>query len=116
MSFISIARDQMSNLIETNGWYTVQQEEFLSFVVINKITYLCENFFNNNYFMKKGKVKFFNNAKGFGFIKDNETEEEYFVHVSGLIDEIAEGDDVTFELTEGKKGLNAVNVKKDSPE
>ncbi|MBW8050819.1 MAG: cold shock domain-containing protein [Cytophagales bacterium] len=61
--------------------------------------------------MKKGKVKFFNQSKGFGFIKDTETETEYFVHVSGLIDEIKEDDEVTFELQEGKKGLNAVNVK-----
>ncbi len=61
--------------------------------------------------MKLGKVKFFNNAKGFGFIKDNETNEEHFVHVSGLIDEIKEDDEVNFELQEGRKGLNAVNVK-----
>ena len=61
--------------------------------------------------MNEGKVKFFNESKGFGFIKDSATEKEYFVHVSGLIDEIKENDDVTFELHEGKKGLNAVNVK-----
>ncbi len=61
--------------------------------------------------MKKGTVKFFNGAKGFGFIIDDETSKEYFVHVSGLIDEIREGDAVEFELTEGKKGLNAVNVR-----
>ncbi|MEA3317253.1 MAG: cold shock domain-containing protein [Bacteroidota bacterium] len=61
--------------------------------------------------MKKGTVKFFNNAKGFGFVIEDETKEEYFVHVSGLIDEIREDDKVEFELTEGKKGLNAVNVK-----
>ncbi|MDP4226308.1 MAG: cold shock domain-containing protein [Bacteroidota bacterium] len=61
--------------------------------------------------MKQGKVKFFNEAKGFGFIKDSESEKEYFVHVTGLIDEIRENDEVTFELKEGKKGLNAVNVK-----
>lgn len=61
--------------------------------------------------MKNGKVKFFNESKGFGFIKDNETEKEYFVHATGLIDRIKEGDEVTFELQEGKKGLNAVNVK-----
>jgi len=61
--------------------------------------------------MKKGTVKFFNGAKGFGFIIDEETSKEYFVHVSGLIDEIREGDVVEFELTEGKKGLNAVNVR-----
>ena len=64
------------------------------------------------YLMKTGTVKFFNDSKGYGFIKDNETENEYFTHVSGLIDEISENDEVTFELTEGKKGLNAVNVKK----
>jgi len=61
--------------------------------------------------MKSGKVKFFNNHKGYGFIKDTESDEEYFVHVSGLVDEIKEDDDVTFELQQGKKGLNAVNVK-----
>jgi len=61
--------------------------------------------------MKKGTVKFFNSAKGFGFVIEDETKEEYFVHVSGLIDEINEGDAVEFELQEGRKGLNAVNVK-----
>ena len=61
--------------------------------------------------MNKGIVKFFNDSKGFGFIKDAESEKEYFVHVSGLIDEIKENDEVVFELQEGKKGLNAVNVK-----
>ncbi len=62
--------------------------------------------------MKKGTVKFFNELKGFGFIKDDESEKEYFVHASGLIDKIKEGDSVSFELQEGKKGLNAVNVKR----
>jgi len=61
--------------------------------------------------MNKGTVKFFNESKGFGFISDENSDKEYFVHVSGLIDEIREGDVVEFELTEGKKGLNAVNVK-----
>ena len=61
--------------------------------------------------MEKGTVKFFNDSKGFGFIIDEESKKEYFVHVSGLIDEIKEGDNVEFELTEGRKGLNAVNVK-----
>ncbi len=61
--------------------------------------------------MKTGTVKFFNDAKGFGFIIDDETSTEYFVHVTGLIDDIREGDKVSFELKEGKKGLNAVNVK-----
>ncbi len=61
--------------------------------------------------MNKGTVKFFNAAKGFGFIIDEESKKEYFVHVSGLIDEINEGDEVEFDLAEGKKGLNAVDVK-----
>lgn len=61
--------------------------------------------------MNEGKVKFFNAHKGFGFIKDKGSDKEYFVHVSGLVDEIKEDDNVTFDLQEGKKGLNAVNVK-----
>ena len=61
--------------------------------------------------MKQGTVKFFNGTKGFGFIIENESKEEFFVHISGLIDEINEGDAVEFELKEGKKGMNAVNVK-----
>ena len=61
--------------------------------------------------MNKGTVKFFNESKGFGFIIDDESKTEYFVHVTGLIDEINEGDSVEFELQEGRKGLNAVNVK-----
>lgn len=59
--------------------------------------------------MKKGTVKFFNEAKGFGFIKD-ESGQEVFVHVSGLKEEIRENDEVTFEVEQGKKGPNAVNV------
>ncbi|NQU51305.1 MAG: cold shock domain-containing protein [Bacteroidetes bacterium] len=61
--------------------------------------------------MSKGTVKFFNDAKGFGFISEEGSNKEHFVHASGLIDEIQEGDSVEFELKEGKKGLNAVNVK-----
>lgn len=61
--------------------------------------------------MKNGIVKFFNDSKGYGFIKDSEEEKEYFVHVTGLIDEVKENDEVSFELQEGRKGLNAVNVK-----
>ena len=60
--------------------------------------------------MNKGTVKFFNETKGFGFIKDEE-DNDHFVHSSGLIDRIKDGDEVTFELQQGKKGINAVNVK-----
>lgn len=62
--------------------------------------------------MNKGTVKFFNETKGFGFVKDEENGQEYFVHVSGLVDSIDKDDEVTFDLQDGRKGLNAVNVKK----
>ncbi|MDQ3536581.1 MAG: cold shock domain-containing protein [Bacteroidota bacterium] len=61
--------------------------------------------------MKQGTVKFFNSSKGFGFIKPNDQSEDIFVHVSGLIDEIRENDEVKFEIEKGRKGLNAVNVE-----
>lgn len=62
--------------------------------------------------MKTGVVKFFNDEKGFGFIKDDETNQDVFVHKTGLIDNITQDDQVTFEVEQGKKGLNAVNVTK----
>ena len=61
--------------------------------------------------MNKGIVKFFNETKGFGFINEEGTDKEFFVHVSGLINKIKDNDEVTFDLEEGKKGINAVNVK-----
>lgn len=61
--------------------------------------------------MQKGTVKFFNETKGFGFIKEEGTGTEIFVHVSGLRDEIREGDVVTYETQQGRKGVNAVNVQ-----
>ncbi len=61
--------------------------------------------------MKEGVVKFFNNTKGFGFIKQSDNGEDIFVHQTGLIDEIHENDKVEFEVENGKKGLNAVKVK-----
>lgn len=61
--------------------------------------------------MSTGTVKFFNETKGFGFIKETESGKEYFVHATGLTDKIKENDEVTFDIQEGKKGLNAVNVK-----
>jgi CspA family cold shock protein len=61
--------------------------------------------------MENGTVKFFNEAKGFGFIKNDNGGAEIFVHVSGLKEEIRENDKVSFDLQEGKKGMNAVNVR-----
>lgn len=61
--------------------------------------------------MSTGTVKFFNESKGFGFIKVDGNNEDIFVHVSGLKDQIREDDQVTFDIEQGKKGLNAVNVR-----
>lgn len=61
--------------------------------------------------IRKGKVSFFDNSKGFGFIIDTEDQEKYFCHVSGLLDEIQENDKVQFELEKGQRGMNAVRVK-----
>ncbi|WP_317127945.1 cold-shock protein [Hyunsoonleella flava] len=60
--------------------------------------------------MKEGTVKFFNDAKGFGFIKVKDSEEEIFVHTSNLIDQIKENDNVTFDVEKGEKGLSAIKV------
>jgi|SRR5690554_34356 len=62
--------------------------------------------------VRKGKVSFYDSSKGFGFIIDNENQEKYFTHVSGIIDEITENDQVSFELEKGQRGMNAVQVKK----
>ncbi len=61
--------------------------------------------------MNKGTVKFYNDLKGFGFIKDDESSKEYYVNASGLKENIQGNDKVSFDLKEGEKGLNAVNVK-----
>jgi CspA family cold shock protein len=62
--------------------------------------------------MPNGTVKFYNNAKGFGFIRDEESQSEIFVHATGLMDNIDQDDQVSYDLIEGKKGMNAINVKK----
>ena len=74
--------------------------------IINKI-------FNTNKAntMKEGTVKFFNNAKGFGFINIKDSDEDIFVHSTNLIDEIRENDQVTFDVEKGEKGLSAVKVR-----
>ena len=62
--------------------------------------------------IRNGRVEFFNDSKGFGFIKERDTNEKYFVHVNGLLEDIRENDIVSFELERGMKGMNAVRVKK----
>ena len=62
--------------------------------------------------MQTGTVKFFNETKGFGFINNSATGQDVFVHVTGLIDEIRDNDKVEFEVEEGRKGLNAVKVRR----
>lgn len=61
--------------------------------------------------MQQGKIKFFNNAKGFGFIVPDDGSKEIFVHATGLVDQVKDNDKVSFEVESGKKGLNAVKVK-----
>ncbi len=62
--------------------------------------------------MNEGTVKFFNESKGYGFITPNDGGKDVFVHANGLVDDIREGDTVSYEVEEGRKGLNAVDVKR----
>jgi len=71
------------------------------------------NLISNYLIMSTGKVKFFNERKGFGFIIEEESQQDIFVHVSGLVDKIKENDQVTFDITEDQRGKKAVNVRKE---
>lgn len=87
---------------------------FLSALSVLRSIFISNLIINTNTMSDKnqGTVKFFNSEKGFGFIKHDDSSKETFVHASGLIDQVNEGDKVEFDLQEGKKGMNAVNVKK----
>lgn len=74
----------------------------------NRLTFAAHLLLIN---MNKGTVKFFNDSKGFGFIVPDDGSNDVFVHANGLVDEIAEGDKVSYDVTDGRKGPNAVNVK-----
>jgi CspA family cold shock protein len=82
----------------------IKKNRFLFNGIIFVLNYNCIT-------MLQGTVKFFNESKGFGFITESGSNTEHSVHFSGLIDQIKEGDSDEFDLKEGEKGLNAVNVK-----
>jgi cold shock protein len=73
--------------------------------------YIYVSLINQNKLMNTGVMKFFNESKGYGFIIEDGNKKEHFVHISGVLSQIKEGNAVEFELREGKKGLNAVDVK-----
>ena len=101
--------DEFGNLTDTPPDPTIKKKEIkLESIAIStsKQEHIEEEI------VKKGRVDFFNDQKGFGFIKQDETQEKFFVHANGLIDDIAEGDKVTFELEQGMKGMNCVKVKR----
>ncbi len=99
--------DKFGNLTDTPPEPTEEEEIDASEIVLG-IPRKEEEEFDP---VRKGKVAFFDHAKGFGFIMDQETQEKHFVHISGLVDEINENDRVIFELEKGQKGMNAVRVK-----
>ncbi len=102
--------DHMGNLVDTppdpSKKVKVEAEEIV--LGIPKKEESDEDKFNP---VRIGTVNFFDHSKGFGFIIDNENNEKYFCHVSGLIDEITEGNKVSFELEKGQRGMNAMKVK-----
>jgi len=82
-------------------------------MICEKINYLSRPYIYYNNYMKTGTIKFFNATKGYGFITEDGTGAEIFLHVTGLAEQpVNSGDKVQFEVAEGRKGLNAINVKK----
>ena len=106
MNYNTLQNLTPNNLTPNNLFLKINlefQKLFLSFVL-----YFL---FNTTNTMQEGTVKFFNDTKGFGFISPSDGGQDIFVHVSGLADDIRENDRVSYEVEQGKKGLNAVNVK-----
>ncbi len=101
--------DENGHLTDTPPDTTKKKKEILAENIEIGIPKRVEEEFDP---IRKGKVAFFDNSKGYGFINDLDVDEKYFVHVSGLIDQIEENDSVTFELEKGMKGMNAVKVKR----
>jgi CspA family cold shock protein len=79
----------------------------------NIINRIFESLLTHKYYiiLKTGVIKFFNDSKGFGFVVEDGSNTEYFLHASGCIDQVREGDSIEFDIKEGRKGLNAVDVR-----
>jgi len=101
--------DEFGNLTDTPPDPTVKKKKIDASSIVLGIPKKIEVYVDP---IKKGKIDFFNTSKGFGFIRELDTQEKYFVHINGMIDQLSEGDKCTFELEQGMKGLNAVRVKK----
>ena len=100
--------DEFGNLTDVPQDPTIKRKVNIDSIEISVPKKVAEDFNA----VRTGKVEFFNEGKGFGFIIDSESQEKYFVHVRGCLEVIVENDKVTYELERGMKGLNAVRVKK----
>ncbi len=100
--------DEFGNLTSTPPDPSKREEVIAEDIVLGARNNVAEKEDNAP---REGRVTFFNDSKGYGFIKDKSSGDDIFVHVNGLIDNIMENDKVTFETERGPKGLNAVNVK-----
>ncbi|MFA7273030.1 MAG: cold shock domain-containing protein [Crocinitomicaceae bacterium] len=100
--------DENGNIVDTPPVFTKKKEIDASEIVLGVPTREAEEEAGP----AEGKVAYYNDSKGYGFIKDLQSQESYFFHVNGVLEEIRENDKVTFELERGPKGMNAVKVKR----
>ncbi len=100
--------DEFGNLTATPPDPSKREEVIAEDIVLGARNNVTEEEDNTP---REGRVTFFNNSKGYGFIRDKATGDDIFVHINGLIDNIMENDKVTFETERGPKGLNAINVR-----